>query len=156
MPLDVPFKLGRFLVDEDGRLFPDPAESAPTLHFRWHGLPVRVELETAGGGGRLALTAIVGRVPSTAGGHAARPGVLAQLAQLPGALPPGWRARLLPDHRVSIAAARGLDLPASAAALLTEVTCFLLGLAPYLEVLAGPEAGLESAGGATSDGMVNT
>ena len=159
MPLDVPFKLGRFLVGEDGRLFPDPAATAPVLHFSWHGLPVRVELtagDAEGGDGSLALTAMIGRVPSTAGGQGLRAGALAQVAQLRGAMQPGWRAKLLPDHCVSIATSRTLALPASAADLLTEVTCFLLGLAPYLDVLAGPDAGLATAGGASRDGMVNT
>jgi len=173
MTLESPFRLGQFLVDADGRLRPGTVDASPVLHMRWRGLAVQARLDAgppqaatgpddaqaADPAGRLALAALVGRVPSTAGAPdrpARRARVLAALAALRGELGVGWRLRLLPDHRACIEEARPIALPATAAGLLTEITCFLLALAPYLDVLAEPDCAVEPVAVPASLGMANT
>ena len=153
MPLDAPFRLGQFMVDRQGRLLPGAPDATPTLFLQWRGLAVSVRLAAAGGadGGNLAMSAVIGRVPSTAsdpGGSAGlRTRALATIDSLAAGMDNGWRLRLLADHTACIEAARGLALPATASALLTAVTCFLLELAPYLDLLAEPDCGVEAPGG---------
>ncbi len=161
MQRNTPFRLGRFLVDREGRLLLGTPDATPTLHLHWRGVPVCAQLQPGaapGADGRLALSAIIGRVPSTAShtGVTMRSTALAQLHDLAAAMGDGWRLALLPDHRASIAAARDLKLPASAAALLAEITCFLLGLAPYLDLLGESGAGIEPAGSPMMAGTANT
>lgn len=161
MPFDAPFRLGPFMVDELGRLQPNVPEATPSVHVRWRGLTVEVTLQATPGhepNGTLALSALIGRVRSTAG---VRPGervrALATLRDLPGEIQPGWTMRLLPDHSARIDADCPVALPVTATVLVTVVTCFLLDLAPYLDLLEEPEAGFESVGtfGNTA-GMANT
>lgn len=163
MPLDTPFKLGSFLVDRDGRLFLGAPDTTANLYLHWHGLSVTVRLSSDNGGtgaGRMSLSAVVGRVPSTASDPASaatrRAQALAQLHELAAAMGDGWRLALLPDHRASIEAVRDFAMPASAGALLTQVTCLLLGLAPYLDLLAESGLGIEAAGEPNNAGIANT
>ena len=142
MPLDAPFELGPFRVEEDGALALARPDSLPRFRLQWRGVRVEARIEAGGQYALLQLEAIPGRVPSTAAGDAAaRDVVFSTLRGLPGALPPGWRMALQPDHRVALQASRSLALPTTACTLLVEVTMFLLTLAPYLDLLA--DAGVE-------------
>lgn len=79
------------------------------------------------------LAAIAGRIPSTAEPEADRDAAFAALASLPRHLPPGWRLRLLPDHRIR------LEAEAAAAPTATGVIAamvrFALALDPHLDRL---------------------
>jgi len=166
MLFDAPFQLGPFAVDHDGRLALATPDSLPRFHIEWRGCRVEAVLRgdigdggaPAGDRGELSLHAIVGRVPSTArigSDHATaqRGSVFEALRALPAALPAGWRADLLADHRVALQCASKIDMPMTVDALLTDVTLFLLALGPYLELLA--ELGVE-APAAGAPGMVKT
>ena len=170
MPLDAPFRLGPFLVDTNGRLQPGEPGLFPSFRLGWRGCPVQARLDSAPDGASvpagLALTAVVGRVPSTAGRDPARSRALRDatfdaLRSLEGGA--AARLRLLPDHRVAMEAMRPVAMPASAGDLVTQITCFLLDLAPYLDVLAEAGVPVETAAGAApatgvsgSGGMANT
>lgn len=69
---------------------------------------------------------------------------------LPRSVPPGWRVTLLADHRVWLETETRIALPITAAALITEITRFLLVLAPFVDLL--DEEGL-AALGAGVDGV---
>ena len=150
MPIDAPFRLGPFLVDTHGRLQPGEPGLFPSFRLVWRGCPVQARLDSAGDGApgpaRLALSAVVGRVPSSAGrdpalSRARRGATFDALRSLEGAGSSAVaRLRLLPDHRVAMEAAPPVAMPASAVDLVTRITCFLLDVAPYLDVLA--EAGV--------------
>jgi hypothetical protein len=164
MPLDAPFRLGPFLVDVQGRLEPGEPGRFPCFHLAWRGCPVHARLDggwqPGGTTADLLLSAVVGRVPSTAGGDAAekRARRRASFAALQG-LGGGTDAlhlRLLADHRVVIEGRRPVDLPVSAVDLLTQGTCFLLDLAPYLDLLAEDGVFSADAGAATPAGIANT
>lgn len=139
MPFDTPFNLGPFLVDTVGRLSPRSVEASPGFTVRWRGRSVRARLEQiSDGNGRLTLQAVVGRVPSTAAGTdtaAGRPRSFDALRGLRKGIPKGWRLRLLPDHSAVVETEPGVSLPVTAIDLVTELTRFLLRLAPYLDVL---------------------
>jgi len=149
MLFEAPFKLGPFAVDAEGGLSPCVPQAAPAFLFRWRDRVVRARLVQADReGGQLALQATLGRVPSTASTPEGtlRPRSFALLHWLPRSLPPEWRVSLLADHRVILEATPPITLPMTAAALLTELTCFLLALSPYLDLLdeagvTGPTAG---------------
>jgi hypothetical protein len=83
---------------------------------------------------------MLGRVRSTGGPERAetlpRQAAFAAMRALPGTLPPGWKVGLLPDHRILAEAQKPLFLPTGADDLVTELTLFLLRLAPYLDLLA--------------------
>ena len=161
MLFDAPFRLGPFIVDADGRLTPTTPQQFPAFHIAWHGLVVHARLASTGPqGGALALRTVLGRVPSTGRPEAAeilpRQTAFATLRALPPTLPPGLTVELLPDHRVLTQAQTQLSLPTSAENLLTELTLFLLRLAPYLDLLA-EGVGIEPAGDGTGVlGSVNT
>ena len=143
MLFEAPFRLGPFTVDAEGGLSPCIPEPAPAFLFRWRDRVVRARLVQADRGGvQLALRATLGRVPSTASmpEGTLRPRSFALLHWLPRSLPPAWGVCLLADHRVILEAAPRITLPITAAALLTELTCFLLALSPYLDLL--DEAGV--------------
>jgi len=153
MPFDAPFILGPFAVDARGRLSPRGPTALPGFLFRWRGRVVRARfVQDEAGQGRLALMAMLGRVPSTAGvaDRGMRPTSFQILHLLPRVLPGRWRLVLLPDHRVRLEAEADI-LPATASELLVELTRFLLELAPYLDVLdeAGI-AGIEEAVGSAN------
>jgi len=161
MLFDAPFRLGPFIVDADGRLTPTTPEQFPAFHIAWRGLVVAARLASTGPqGASLALQAVLGRVPSTGRPEAVdtlpRQTAFAALRALPPTLPPGLSVELLADHRILTRGQTQLPLPTSAENLLTELTLFLLRLAPYLDLLA-EGVGIEPAGeGAGALGSVNT
>ena len=84
------------------------------------------------------MQAAVARVPSTAStpDGTLRPRTFALLRWLEKSVPAGWRVTW-PARRPS-GLARSTDsdrMPITAAALMTEITCFLLELAPHLDLL---------------------
>jgi hypothetical protein len=154
-------RLGPFTVDEQGGLQPSDPGAFPTFTVRWHDRVVKVRMlshpEADATQGSLALTSILGRIPSTAcptdeaEAMAARKRAFGVLRGLPSSLPTSWHLALLADHRLDLVARVKLSLPVTASDLLTEVTMFLLELSPYLDLLdesgifgldaAGAEAG---------------
>jgi hypothetical protein len=146
VPFDAPFKLGPFIVDTEGRLAPNKPEDTPAFLFRWRQRVVRARLVDAPNGeGSMVLQTTLGRVPSTASvpEGALRPQSFALLHWLPRYLPPEWRMMLLSDHRIILDAQPQISFPITAASLLRELTCFLLALSPYLDLL--DEAGVNAA-----------
>ena len=160
MPLDTPFRLGTFIVDAHGRLEPGNPGQFPSFHLAWRGCPVHVKLNsgtTADGNSaaQLALSAVVGRVPSTAGGDAARNRdrrrlTFGALQGLDAGASPVAQLRLLPDHRMAVEQRRKVELPVSAGNLLTQIACFLLDLGPYLDLLAEADVPVEAVGPASA------
>ncbi|CAH2600358.1 conserved protein of unknown function [Rhodovastum atsumiense] len=155
MPLDIPFTIGPFRVEPDGRLAPSTPEHFPSFHVRWRGhrLQARLAAHDAAGG-TLALQTVIGRIPSTgraeAPGTAQREAAFTALQALRTVLPQEWRLALLPDHRVAVNARATITLPTSAEALITGITLFLLQMAPYLE-LADASLPFEPAGTAGAE-----
>lgn len=146
MPFSAPFKLGPFVVDAEGRLAPGRPEEAPAFLFHWRQRVVHARLvATPTGEGRIMLQTTLGRVPSTASmpEGALRPQSFTLLHWLPRYLPPEWRIMLHADHRVVLDAQPQIAFPTTAASLLRELTCFLLALSPYLDLL--DEAGVNAA-----------
>lgn len=138
MPFDAPFKLGPFTVDSRGRLSPGDPQAAPAFLFRWNGRMIRARLAQAEAPhGRLLLQATIARVPSTADtpDDTVRPRSFALLHWLGRVAPQAWHVRLSADHRVWLEADTPIAMPITAAALITEITRFLLELTPYLDLL---------------------
>jgi hypothetical protein len=147
MPYGAPFKLGPFTVDDGGRLSPCQPERIPAFLFRWRDRVVHARLtQAAPEDGRLALQSTLGRVPSSAGmtDETRRPRSFAALHWLPRSVPSDWRVSLLADHRVCLETEMRIALPITAAALITEITRFLLVLAPLVDLL--DEEGLDALG----------
>jgi hypothetical protein len=143
MPFDAPFKLGPFSVDSEGRLAPRKPAAAPAFLFRWHNRAVRARLDQADDEtGRLILQVTLARVQSSARAPdtTLRPRSFALLHWLERKVPPDWQVLLLADHRVWLETDQRIDLPITAAGLITEITRFALDLAPYLELM--DESGL--------------
>ena len=134
MGLDLPCVLGPFAVDGAGRLCLSEPDRPAGFGFRWRDRVMRAQI---GPSGQLAMQATLGRVPSTASPDQAclRPHSFATVRVLQGGLPQAWRVRLMPDHRVILSTEATVALPISAEALLVEITRFLLGLSPYLDLL---------------------
>jgi hypothetical protein len=137
--------LGPFTVDAQGGLQPSDPGSFPTFTVRWHDRVVEARMlphpEADTSQGSLLLTSILGRIPSTARPNdeaeavESRRRAFGVLRGLPASLPPSWQLALLADHRLDLAATVRISLPVMASDLLTEVTMFLLDLAPYLDLL---------------------
>ncbi len=145
--------MGPFRVDAAGGLVPIEPGAPPAFSFRWRDRLVHAALlPDCPPDRRLRLRARLGRMPSSARpAEAARRGPgFALLRDLHAALPEGWQVGLSPDHGVLLEAARPVPVPVTATGLVSEVTCFLLTLAPYLDVL--DEAGLT----APATGNANT
>lgn len=123
--------LGRFAVTSDGALAPREPHPAACLNFAWRGRACRAELGAEGV--RLAVDAA--RIPSTADPGADRRRAFAALADLPGSLPAGWQARLLPDHRIRVETRAPIGAPANAIALVSAMVRFALDLDPWLDRL---------------------
>jgi hypothetical protein len=143
MSFDVPFDLGPFTVDYSGRIAPRKDNAADGFIFAWRGCPVHARLEErAPGSSCLTLEAALGRIPSTgvSTDMDRRSRSFAALRVLPRSLPARWRLRVLPDHRLRLEAEREVGLPITIHALVTDLTCFLLDLAPFLDLLE--EAGV--------------
>ncbi|MBU8541132.1 hypothetical protein [Falsiroseomonas tokyonensis] len=132
---------GPFLVALDGSL---SAMREHALRFAWRGRGCEASL----GDGQINLAAQAGWVPFTAERPQARPGAFAALEEMPRELPPGWRLRLMPDHKVRLEAAVDLPDTVTATTLVSAMVGFALALDPYLDRLesAGMEAGAEAAG----------
>ena len=136
MPFEDRFILGPFAVDPSGRLSPAHPDLVPGFTVRWRGRVVHARLSAHGPeDGTLTIHSSLGRIPSTASGPAARVASFAALRRVLRRLPPAWRSRLHPDHRHSLEVEASIRLPVTAANLVTEVTAFLLDLAPVLDVL---------------------
>jgi len=134
MSIKSPFRLGPFIVDEDGLLSPGAPENFPSFSVCWHDRVLHVRRSPVDGS--LGVQAVLGRIPSTAGpDQARRAEAFSTLRGLPPLLPAGWEISLFADHRVRIDLEAGLELPTTATALVTAVTLLLLELAPYLDVL---------------------
>lgn len=151
MPFDAPFRLGPFSVDSAGRLSPSEPTAAPAFLFRWHDRVVRARLRQADAAtGQLTLQVAPARVRSTASAadETLRPRSFAFVHWLGRVLPPTWRVVLLADHRVWMETDTPIALPITAVGLITEITCFALDLAPYLELM--DEIGLTPSNGAAA------
>ena len=145
MPLDSPFRLGPFSVDDQGGLTPQP-EGGAGFSVRWRGCVVRAALVRAAGEAmELRLRAVLGRVPSSADAAERREEVLAALRALAGG---AAGVGLSADHRVVLEATRRLEGAVTCSMLVGAVAGFMLAAAPYGDFFA------ES--GATPAGMVNT
>jgi hypothetical protein len=165
MTHDALFRLGPFSVDEVGRLSPAGEDNIPAFRLRWRDRVVHVRMAHGpdrSSPGSLALQTIMGRIPSTAQRRAARHGTamrqqaFTMLRGLPAALPSRWRMRLLPDHRIGLEAELKLDMPTSAAALVTELSLFLLELSPYLDLLDEACMAAPASGAAEEPGIAKT
>lgn len=127
--------LGSFSVARDGTLAPREGHGPPALRFAWRGRPCEARLEQ----GRLLLSALAGRIPSTAEPGVDRGWTLEEVRRLPPEMPPGWALRVTPDHRLRLEAeARPRD---TAPGLLSEMVRFALSLDPYLDRLESVGAG---------------
>ena len=138
MTFDAPFTLGPFEVDSEGRLSPIEHQASPAFLFRWRDRVVRSHLAlTNATTGRLSMQTVVGRIPSTAvtPDETLRPRSFALLHWLSHGVPTDWQMSLSPDHRVSLKTEMPVELPITAVALVTRITCFALALAPYLDLL---------------------
>lgn len=124
-------ELGRFAVAPDGGLTARHPPEPPALRFAWRGRSCSAQFDT----GSIRLSADAARIPSTADRPHDRPRAFAAVAGLRGHLPQGWRARLLPDHRIRIEAEAPMDNPSNATALITALVRFALSLDPYLDTL---------------------
>jgi hypothetical protein len=129
-------ELGRFAVAPDGALTPRGAPEQPALRFAWRGRACQARFDP----GSIRLAVDAARIPSTAIRPNDRPRAFAMVTALPGQLPPGWRARLLPDHRVRIEADAPMETPSNAIALVAALVRFALALDPYLDALAAEGA----------------
>lgn len=130
--------LGPFNVDPSGGLIPIEPGAPPRFTFAWRGRVVHAALEPAKPPGRrLHLRTRLARVPSSAraGDAARRTQTFTLLRGLHTTLPPQWLVGLAPDHGVLLQAECPMALPITATGLVSEVTSFLLALAPYLDVL---------------------
>jgi hypothetical protein len=135
--------LGPFAVSPDGAIRPRLPHGAPALRFAWRGRDCSAELAPDG----LRLAADAARIPSTADARADRPRAFAALSRLPGHLPAGWRARLMPDHRIRLEASAPLPAAANATALVAALVRFVLALDPHLDRLEAEGAGWQAARG---------
>jgi hypothetical protein len=88
---------------------------------------------------RLRLSAVAGRIPSTAEPDADRARTFEALADVPVELPPGWRLRLTADHRLCLESEAAAE--ASAAGLVAALVRFALALDPYLDRLEAAGVG---------------
>ena len=137
-PMAAALTLGPFRVGADGTLEPMVSDPAPKFTCRWRRRVIHARLLPADAlDWRLELSAPLGRVPSSVGAPAAsrRSPRFTLLRDLPATLPDGWRIGLAADHRVLLEAELSARLPMTATALISEITGFLLTLAPYLDVL---------------------
>ncbi len=124
-------QLGPFVVEDGTRLrFREPG-CRPQFSFQWRKRRFDVVLAD----GEIAMSGVLGKIPSTSGGGETREHVFALLRGLTGCLPPGWALRLTPEHRIQVASDQSIDWPTSAVALLQPVVAFLLQLAPFLDLL---------------------
>lgn len=128
--------LGPFAVDDGGRITARAGAAPPAMRFAWRGHPCEARLEPGG----LRLSALAGRIPSTAEPGADRPWTLRALREVPRELPADLRLRVTADHRLRLE--REEARPGeTASALLAQMVRFALALDPYLERLDSVGAG---------------
>jgi hypothetical protein len=136
MPFEVPFILGPFSVDAEGRLTPSREHASPGFSVRWRGRVVHARLIRGGDpDGHLRVQSSLGRIPSTASDPAIRAACFTLLRALLASLPATWSVRLLPDHQPQIEVETMVSLPITVTTLVTELASFLLLLSPYLDQL---------------------
>lgn len=136
MPFKVPFTLGPFSVDSEGRLSPARQGVSPGFKVRWRGRVVHAKLvQNDSRDGHLHVQSNLGRIPSTASDPTTRAACFAMLRPLLPALPQTWNVRLLPDHQPQLEVETVVTLPITVTNLVTELTSFLLILSPYLDLL---------------------
>ena len=123
--------LGPFAVDRDGTLQPREPGLRPAMRFAWRGRWCEASLSHES----VQLAALAARIPSTAEAGADRSQAFEAIAALPDSLPPGWRARLLPDHRLLLESSAPLQEPPTATELVAAMVRFALALDPYLDRL---------------------
>ncbi len=131
------FPLGPFIVEGSGRLTFRSPERGAGFSFIWRGRRFSAALTH----GTIALTGVLGLVPSSAAGPGKREAALASLRSLPRLMPSGWALRLTPDHRIQIKATEAMEWPAHATDLLLPLVQFLLRLAPYLDLMDESQLG---------------
>ncbi len=132
--------LGPFAIDRAGTLQPRAPGLRPAMRFAWRGRRCEAALTRE----EVHLAAFAARIPSTAEAGACRNSAFEAVASLPAQLPAGWKARLLPDHRVVVEASASLSEPPTATELLASMVRFVLDLDPYLDRLdsaCGPVSG---------------
>lgn len=136
MPFKESLLLGPFSVDHEGRLYPLRPDVSPNFSIRWRGRVVHARLVQKDAlDGHLHIQCSLGRIPSTASDPAIRVACFTMLRNLVSALPKSWSARLLPDHQPQLEVQSVVALPITVTNLVTELTLFLLGLGPYLELM---------------------
>lgn len=151
-PMPRPLTLGPFAVDQDGTLQPREPGLRPAMRFAWRGRWCEASLSHES----VQLAALAARIPSTAEAGADRPEAFKAIAALPGSLPPGWRARLLPDHRLLLESSAPLQEPPTATGLVAAMVRFALALDPYLDRLDTACGAPGSPPGGASPGMLKT
>lgn len=124
--------LGPFAVDDGGRISPRAGMAPPAMRFAWRGRACEARLED----GRLWLSALAGRIPSTAEPGADRGWTVRKLEGIPRE---ELALRVLPDHRLQLE--REAPPGATAAAMIAEMVRFAMALDPYLERLESAGAG---------------
>ena len=132
-----PITLGPFAVDRDGILHPRDSNARPALQFAWRGRTCAAELT----GSALHLVSCAARMPSSAEPGVDRNRAFAAVAALPRRLPRGWRARLLPDHRLRLEAQAELGSPPTATNMIAAMVRFAMALDPYLDELESEGVG---------------
>jgi hypothetical protein len=130
-------ELGRFAVAPDGALTPRSMPEPPALRFAWRGRRCEAHFDP----GCIRLEADAARIPSTAERPFDRPRAFAAVAGLAHSMPSGWRAQLMPDHRIRIEAEAPMDAPSNVTALVSAMVRFALALDPYLDTLEAEGAG---------------
>jgi hypothetical protein len=123
--------LGPFAVERDGTLTPRQAGLQPAMRFAWRQRRCEASLAD----GRVRLASRAARIPFSAEAGADRERAFATLAALPGSLPRGWKARLLPDHSITLETEAPLEAPPTAVGLVAAMVRFALALDPYLDRL---------------------
>jgi hypothetical protein len=132
-----PLILGPFAVARNGALQPREPATPPALRFTWHGRRCEAAISPDG----VQLAAIAGRIPYTVEAGADRAAAFATLARLPAGLPPGWRLRLLPDHRIRVETAAETPPAPTATSVIAAMVRFALALDPYLDRLVTASVG---------------
>ncbi len=138
MPFKEPFILGPFSGRRRRASIAGPRGRVPPgFSVRWRGRVVHARLDqSVDHDGRLHIRSSLGRIPSTASDPATRVACFMMLRHFPGALPPAWSARLLPDHQPQLEVETIVELwPITVTNLVVELTLFLISLSPYLDLM---------------------
>lgn len=120
--------LGALRVRDDGTVEPRPAGPL-AFRFSCHGIPVACVADQADGTGRLTLDAVIGRVPYTVEGRAARERLLATVRRRRGMISTDGR-------EVRVRERMPIGLPLSPVQLITGLANFMLRLEPEIAALA--------------------